>query len=110
MPNYFYSRPYARGDPTVELDVLQVRFISTRAPTRGATFSAVLAAGSLAISTRAPTRGATYAAHGLARTQRDFYSRPYARGNARSPLVCAGGFEFLLTPLREGQPELFAAA
>ena len=86
-------------------------YISTRAPTRGATAAEYSVIGALLlISTRAPTRGATLAADadGLAIVTH-FYSRPYARGdltdgvNELRPVAISTFFSFLLAPLREGR-------
>ena len=99
----FYSRPYARGDtrshpwevlllifllaplsegrPAVEGFMRYNRIISTSAPKRGATPSAVMVRESLAY----------------------FYSRPYARGDGATAALNWGMLTFLLAPLREGR-------
>ena len=102
--------------------------ISTHAPTRGATF--ILAKNflpTIEISTHAPTRGATRAlCPVLSCCTRNFYSRPYARGDLKAIKYHGGIYSisthaptrgatrrrsvttfattsFLLTPLREGR-------
>ena len=79
---YFYSRPYARGDARSYIPQAQLLAISTHAPTRGTTRPAVRVSGAGS----------------------NFYSRPYARGNSRCPAHAVRRPQFLLTPLREGQP------
>ena len=102
---HFYSRPYARGDLRRAVLRTLPLLISTRAPTRGATYRvkpypltdeqfllAPLHEGRLReifnehfcllISTRAPTRGATQHPRGNGCAHRDFYSRPYTRGDS----------------------------
>ena len=56
---HFYSRPYARGDSQSARRIC-ADYISTRAPTRGATQGLAEGRESGSISTRAPTRGATH--------------------------------------------------
>ena len=103
---HFYSRPYTRGDAFALLDSPREQVfllaplregrlgggvalcrqpdISTRAPTRGATGNVDHAAAESTISTPAPTRGATKEQNPLHADVKDyFYSRPYARGDAR---------------------------
>ena len=125
--NYFYSRPYARGDCRNGFNFSDIIAISTHAPTRGATpfsfrfhfyaikflltplregrhiFCAIFC-GIKIISTHAPTRGATKCQISSVFGASDFYSRPYARGD-KTPVAgnCENGL-FLLTPLREGRP------
>ena len=79
--------------------------ISTHAPTRGATF--ILAKNflpTIEISTHAPTRGATRAlCPVLSCCTRNFYSRPYARGDSRKFLPTGNeGKNFYSRPYARG--------
>ena len=58
----------------------------------------------LCISTRAPTRGASPSAVMVRESLAYFYSRPYARGDMRRGSTKIRPSIFLLTPLREGRP------
>ena len=128
MISYFYSRPYTRGDIWRNEKMYMAQRISTRAPTRGATYSFLLAVGyrqfllaplhkgrpnggsggppMWGISTRAPTRGATRSHCWIALVSRYFYSRPYARGDSAGVWPSVVSRIFLLAPLREGRPEM----
>ena len=103
------------------------QFISTRAPTGGATYTTPTAntarrifllappregrpgaqpglTGGWIISTRAPTGGATgYHPQGLLRIC-DFYSRPHGRGDSNRMMEGSSRDGFLLAPPREGRP------
>ena len=103
---YFYSRPCARGDRSfIPVPTFWLHFYS-RPYARGDLRRAVLRTLPLLISTRAPTRGATYREKPYPLTDEqfllaplregrrcpgarccpccfsDFYSRPYARGDS----------------------------
>ena len=83
------------------------QYISTLAPTRGAT---IVISGndiSIFISTLAPTRGATREAHTICRFGLYFNSRPYTRGDAASAFRAFSELIFQLSPLHEGRQGLF---
>ena len=80
-PN-FYSRPSARGDSVFKRFGQIIVTISTHAPLRGATITAILRACNAF----------------------DFYSRPSARGDLSIQSVLLSSGRFLLTPLCEGRP------
>ena len=84
-------------------------FISTRAPTRGATPNLVTTEALAEISTRAPTRGATELFAAARWSIFYFYSRPYARGDLRCARPGTHAARFLLAPLREGRRFTFTA-
>ena len=124
---YFYSRPSTRGDLCTDRRRL-IDAISTRAPTRGANYSFLLAVGyrqfllaplhegrpnggsggppMWGISTRAPTRGATPSHCWIALVSCFFYSRPYAWCEWGGVWPSVVSRLFLLAPLREGRPEM----
>ena len=123
MISYFYSRPYTRGDICTDRR-RYIYAISTRAPTRGATYSFLLAVGyrqfllaplhegrpnggsggppMWGISTRAPTRGATRSHCWIALVSRYFYSRPYARGDRKCRSCCRRKHHFYSRPYARG--------
>ena len=83
------------------------KLISTHAPTRGATARGHEERVTKTISTHAPTRGATARDKTPERLLRNFYSRPYARGDGADDLHQPEPGAFLLTPLREGRQQFF---
>ena len=102
---YFYSRPYARGNPAAMTVSASVLNFYSRPYARGDLRRAVLRTLPLLISTRAPTRGATCRYRACAVTTMYFYSRPYERGDRRGFGYDARTGSFLLAPLREGRPQ-----
>ena len=78
---HFYSRPYVRGDSVRTIKLPQETFISTRAPTRGTTSSAL----SIVVCSQ-------------------FLLTPLREGRPKHQTENTESFVFLLTPLREGRP------
>ena len=101
--SHFYSRPYARGDAALLRSCANVIYISTRAPTRGATkYRRYSRSRNVYFYSRPYARGDARAEQG-ARGGRDFYSRPYARGDGHEERATKPPAQFLLAPLREGR-------
>ena len=101
---HFYSRPYARGDRGRMFPQASTNNISTHAPTRGATESKInIHAEDVFLLT--PLReGRPEYDWTASRAFKDFYSRPYARGDRKRVFVFLQKHKiFLLTPLREGR-------
>ena len=81
IADYFNSRPSARGDWTDD-DVWEFLDISIHAPPRGATVLRGERAETQMISIHAPPRGATRRLNHEYPHQKDFNSRPSARGDS----------------------------
>ena len=81
---HFYSRPYTRGDAFALLDSPREQVFLLAPLREGRLGGGVALCRQPDISTRAPTRGATKEQNPLHADVKDyFYSRPYARGDAR---------------------------
>ena len=77
---YFYSRPCARGDLSTRQRVLLCQNFYSRPYARGDLRRAVLRTLPLLISTRAPTRGATYREKPYPLTDEQFLLAPLREG------------------------------
>ena len=77
---HFYSRPYARGDLSTRQRVLLCQNFYSRPYARGDLRRAVLRTLPLLISTRAPTRGATYREKPYPLTDEQFLLAPLHEG------------------------------
>ena len=80
---HFYSRPYARGDLSTRQRVLLCQNFYSRPYARGDLRRAVLRTLPLLISTRAPTRGATYREKPYPLTDEQFLLAPLHEGRLR---------------------------
>ena len=81
LSHYFNSRPSARGDG-ISTGSKRHRDISIHAPPRGATNAIGGGRRARNISIHAPPRGATARNRNVFRMQRNFNSRPSARGDS----------------------------
>ena len=84
----FNSRPHARGDYLVGVNLCHIMLVSIHAPTQGATIDFQL----------------------LPRGRMCFNSRPHARGDLLSPRLFSGFSTFQFTPPRKGRLPLCCSA
>ena len=102
----FLLTPLREGRHRVPCSLLVKLTISTHAPAGGATNRPPFAFLGLSISTHAPAGGATLHHHAATLQAQHFYSRPCGRGDVTAVVWENETDEFLLTPLREGRPEV----
>ena len=106
MRPLFLLTPLREGRRFGDVDAAGGYAISTHAPAGGATRSALICQPAQRISTHAPAGGATGRPRLLYPMQLYFYSRPCGRGDHDWPATGDFVLLFLLTPLREGRPDI----